>query len=65
MVGLGINTKSLVLEYFGSHPEQYAALSHMWAANQEISFQDFHRLQEVNHSAGDQSTSHLRAKTGY
>ncbi|KAH6616119.1 heterokaryon incompatibility protein-domain-containing protein [Chaetomium sp. MPI-SDFR-AT-0129] len=60
-----INTKSLVLEYFTSPPEQYAALSHMWTANQEISFQEFHRLQEVNHSAGDQSTSQLRAKTGY
>jgi hypothetical protein len=60
-----IDTDTLRLEFSGSPPARYAILSHTWTSNQEISFQDFHRLQEAGHNARDEATANLRAKSGY
>lgn len=39
-----IDTSTLELKSFVGPPDRYAILSHVWTSNQEVSFQEFHRL---------------------
>ncbi len=59
-----INTDTRKLEFFAGPPDRYAILSHVWS-DQEVSFQEFHRLQDLHDDAGDKPSAHLRNKSGY
>jgi hypothetical protein len=55
-----IDTRTLELKFFAGPPDRYAILSHTWRDNQEVSFQEFHRIE-----VGDESNSRVRNKSGY
>ncbi|KAK4455548.1 heterokaryon incompatibility protein-domain-containing protein [Podospora aff. communis PSN243] len=60
-----INTRTRKLEFFAGPPDRYTILSHTWVDRQEISFQDFLRLQAAHPDPNDEAISRLRARSGH